>query len=889
MSCTTTQEQQKTVKQFIEAVKFANEELAFKYLSICDFNDVSLAISLYLDSPDYNKYRKEHTIIPKNTEIDVKKLEKLEEIKEEKPKKKVKSFQQEIFELVSYIKLTIKTETLKILQSILKNILTHFEEEKFRKVPLKNQKIIDNIVSVTQAVQILVLFKFTKNETHLILEKDACSLEELKKNQQLLEKAIESEEISDLNSPMSSQTFQTPNLLSEQSLKDIILDCQKNDKLFVDPHFPPNETSLFKDKFNPTPLKDQFGVEIPVVWKRPWEYCPQEPFFFSGKCTPGDIKQGSLGDCWFVCAASIVAKRTDLLENLFVSTEFGEFGVYACRFYKNGWKTVIVDDYIPCNAYTGYPIYSQNLNHSEIWVSILEKAYAKLHGSYENIDTGFINDGMLDLTGGTCDTLILMSRKDEKQKNYVWSKMQESFDTGLALMGVLNVPDDPEKKTSDHGIVGNHAYSVLDMKVVGTEQLIYLRNPWGDSKYTGKWSFKNDEIWTEEMKEKLEYHDPYHDEGCFWINYDDFFKEFNRFYLSHLIPDDYKKQIFKGKFDESNSGGAAIDPNFIDNPQYQILVSKKTHLIISLHQPDARLSKVIKKDYKYKQFVTYLTSGGIKGERKIDNGIFNFITPKSGNYLYKPFRDSDIEFELEPSEKPYVLIVSPDFPGILGTYTLRISSNETVEVTEMPTETKFISKFEGRWAYPLNGGCQNYSSWKSNPTYQMDVKESTKITFVLTQPEKNKWNGIGINVYSKEIRGRSIKYSCAKYIRGAFWTVELDLKPEESPYFILPCTFEPDMNLPFSMKLYTKQKDSFKMKFLSENVQIDKPIENFKPSMNQTQNNAKVVTTPLVANPQLLKALMNMGFDKNISEKALLKTGNNDPSKALDWILKNPF
>ena len=101
-----------------------------------------MAISLYLDSPDYNKYRKEHAILPKKTEIDLKKLEEIQE-KEEKPKKKLKTFEQEVYSLVSYIKLTNKTETLKILQSILKNITTHFEEEKFRKVPVRkeNQKI----------------------------------------------------------------------------------------------------------------------------------------------------------------------------------------------------------------------------------------------------------------------------------------------------------------------------------------------------------------------------------------------------------------------------------------------------------------------------------------------------------------------------------------------------------------------------------------------------------------------------------------------------------------------------------------------------------------------------------------------------------------------------
>ena len=42
MSSEITQEQKKTIEKFIDAVKFASDELAFKYLSICDFVDISV-------------------------------------------------------------------------------------------------------------------------------------------------------------------------------------------------------------------------------------------------------------------------------------------------------------------------------------------------------------------------------------------------------------------------------------------------------------------------------------------------------------------------------------------------------------------------------------------------------------------------------------------------------------------------------------------------------------------------------------------------------------------------------------------------------------------------------------------------------------------------------
>lgn len=44
----------------------------------------------------------------------------------------------------------------------------------------------------------------------------------------------------------------------------------------------------------------------------------------------------------------------------------------------------VVDDYIPCNT-KGCPIFSK-ANGNELWVLLLEKAYAKIYGSYHKIE-----------------------------------------------------------------------------------------------------------------------------------------------------------------------------------------------------------------------------------------------------------------------------------------------------------------------------------------------------------------------------------------------------------------------------------------------------------------------------------------------------------------------
>jgi len=49
-----------------------------------------------------------------------------------------------------------------------------------------------------------------------------------------------------------------------------------------------------------------------------------------------DVKEGSLGDSWFVGAIATLADHPSLLEKLFVNKIYNEEGVYRVRLCKNG-------------------------------------------------------------------------------------------------------------------------------------------------------------------------------------------------------------------------------------------------------------------------------------------------------------------------------------------------------------------------------------------------------------------------------------------------------------------------------------------------------------------------------------------------------------------------
>lgn len=102
---------------------------------------------------------------------------------------------------------------------------------------------------------------------------------------------------------------------------------------------------------------------------------------------PNDINQGQLGDCYFLAALSSLAEFPDRVQDLFVTKEINAAGIYLIRFYINGNETpIIVDDHLPVTA-SGRPAFA-TCRDGEIWVSILEKAWAKLHGTYARTEGG---------------------------------------------------------------------------------------------------------------------------------------------------------------------------------------------------------------------------------------------------------------------------------------------------------------------------------------------------------------------------------------------------------------------------------------------------------------------------------------------------------------------
>ena len=104
--------------------------------------------------------------------------------------------------------------------------------------------------------------------------------------------------------------------------------------------------------------------------------------------SPDDVQQGSLGDCYFLSALSVLAEVPDRIHRLFIlegiseddksisGEELRALGCYRIRLCIGGeWKTVTIDDRLPCRLVDGElkPLFSHCHETQDFWVSLLEK------------------------------------------------------------------------------------------------------------------------------------------------------------------------------------------------------------------------------------------------------------------------------------------------------------------------------------------------------------------------------------------------------------------------------------------------------------------------------------------------------------------------------------
>lgn len=147
----------------------------------------------------------------------------------------------------------------------------------------------------------------------------------------------------------------------------------------TDPQFPPSVHALFPDPDRPPPTGP-----LASAWTR-----IQGPFYTRFQ-SPQLRWDARLGNLWLVNALGALACHEDLLLSSFVSEDLGDRGLFSFQFFKHGqWVPVTVDDHIPFEPGRDHPQFLRSdraEGGGDTWPPLVEKAYAKLRGSYYGMD-----------------------------------------------------------------------------------------------------------------------------------------------------------------------------------------------------------------------------------------------------------------------------------------------------------------------------------------------------------------------------------------------------------------------------------------------------------------------------------------------------------------------
>lgn len=219
---------------------------------------------------------------------------------------------------------------------------------------------------------------------------------------------------------------------------------------------------------------------------------------FLNKIEENDIIQGGLGDCYFLSAIAALTKYPDLIRRLFLFQERSEEGCYGINFRINGeWTVVLVDDFIPSTGGRRPDFVFSKTNDNELWVVLLEKAWAKICGNYIR-SVGGIPSEVFDCICNSSSENITIS---EGNSDFLWERLRFGKENNFIMTAGTGGSQDLDYE--EVGLFTGHAYTVVDSYEFYhngvTTRLVKLRNPWGNSEFSGDWS-DNCPLWTEKLR-----------------------------------------------------------------------------------------------------------------------------------------------------------------------------------------------------------------------------------------------------------------------------------------------------------------------------------------------------------------------------------------------------
>uniref|UniRef100_A0A8D0ZV05 Calpain-9 n=1 Tax=Sus scrofa TaxID=9823 RepID=A0A8D0ZV05_PIG len=472
---------------------------------------------------------------------------------------------------------------------------------------------------------------------------------------------------------------------SGQSFEELRQACLQKGVLFEDTDFPADSSSLFYSE----------RPQIPFIWKRPGEIV-KNPEFILGGATRTDICQGELGDCWLLAAiASLTLNEKALARVVPHNQSFGPgyAGIFHFQFWQHSeWLDVVIDDRLP--TFRDRLVFLHSADHNEFWSALLEKAYAKLNGSYEALKGGSAIEAMEDFTGGVAETFTTK----EAPGNF-YEILEKALTRGSLVGCSIDIRNAAESEArTPFGLIKGHAYTVTGVDQVNIRgqkvELIRVRNPWGQVEWTGSWSDSSSEWRSVGPAEQKRLCHTALDDGEFWMAFRDFRAHFDKVEVCNLTPDALEEDavhkwevtVHQGSWVRGSTAGGCR--NFLDtfwtNPQIKLSLTEKDEgqeectFLVALMQKDRRKLKRFGANVLTIGYAIYQCPGQ---EGHLNKDFFRYHASQARSKTFINLREVSDRFRLPPGD--YILIPSTFEPHQEADFCLRIFSEKKAITRDM--------------------------------------------------------------------------------------------------------------------------------------------------------------------------------------------------------------
>jgi len=186
-----------------------------------------------------------------------------------------------------------------------------------------------------------------------------------------------------------------------------------------------------------------------------------------------DAAQGALGDCYFLAGLSSLADADPQLLEQMVAP-LGD-GTYAVRFYRQGRPVYLrLDADLPVTSNGGLA-YAQVSCDGEMWVPLVEKAFAYFRydaNSYDSLNMGWMSEAYDAVANAPT-----ASWSTHGSTQALFDSVSAALEDGHAVAaGSIQGASSP--------IVSTHAYQIRSVESAEDGDFVTLYNPWGvDGRY----------------------------------------------------------------------------------------------------------------------------------------------------------------------------------------------------------------------------------------------------------------------------------------------------------------------------------------------------------------------------------------------------------------------